>query len=259
MSCPVQTATWYTAAVTCMTCYCVSAVFASCHHASEQNQQACAKCQVVLINGAVRLQFEGRMRTCRDIVSKPVQPVPAVCLCGCLSVCLLVWPHLSGCSAACAHQVMHCCRLMVNKLAQVLRLYWWEKMDRLGKTPRPLSSAKGGRTRTSQILSQRMLLLMSCSTCCLSSLPCALLARSMHCNKHRRPYCCIAVLLMSLICTTTACITCNGMPYKPPVCSAVDWHPASGTTVLPSTHSSQVSMPQRKYNGQLNLAPPLFG
>lgn len=47
-------------------------------------------------------------------------------------------------------------RNMVNKLGQVLKLYWWEKMDRLGKTPRPLSpnSARGGRTRITQAPAQ---------------------------------------------------------------------------------------------------------
>ncbi len=49
-------------------------------------------------------------------------------------------------------------RNMVNKLGQVLKLYWWEKMDRLGKTPRPLSPnpARGGRTRITQAQAQRM-------------------------------------------------------------------------------------------------------
>lgn len=44
-------------------------------------------------------------------------------------------------------------RNMINKLGQVLKLYWWEKMDRLGKTPRPHSPlpARGGRNRTPQI------------------------------------------------------------------------------------------------------------
>ena len=53
-------------------------------------------------------------------------------------------------------------RNMVNKLGQVLKLYWWEKMDRLGKTPRPLSPnpARGGRTRITQAPAQRM----SCHT-----------------------------------------------------------------------------------------------
>ncbi|KAL3161926.1 hypothetical protein ABBQ38_009009 [Trebouxia sp. C0009 RCD-2024] len=44
-------------------------------------------------------------------------------------------------------------RNMINKLGNVLRVYWWEKMDRLGKTPRAHSPlpARGGRTRVPQI------------------------------------------------------------------------------------------------------------
>ena len=55
-------------------------------------------------------------------------------------------------------------RNMVNKLGQVLKLYWWEKMDRLGKTARPLSPnpARGGRTRITQAPAQRT----SCVTPC---------------------------------------------------------------------------------------------
>ncbi|KAL3141327.1 hypothetical protein ABBQ32_004913 [Trebouxia sp. C0010 RCD-2024] len=44
-------------------------------------------------------------------------------------------------------------RNMINKLGNVLRVYWWEKMDRLGKTPRAQSPlpARGGRARVPQI------------------------------------------------------------------------------------------------------------
>ena len=56
------------------------------------------------------------------------------------------------------HQCLFVFRNMVNKLGQVLKLYWWEKMDRLGKTPRPLSPnpVRGGRTRITQAQAQRM-------------------------------------------------------------------------------------------------------
>ena len=49
------------------------------------------------------------------------------------------------------------CRNMINKLGQVLKLYWWEKMDRLGKTPRLTSPLppRGSRTRTAVIEAAR--------------------------------------------------------------------------------------------------------
>ena len=45
------------------------------------------------------------------------------------------------------------CRNMINKLGHVLKQYWWQKMDRLGKLPRPQSPvpARGARTRIPQI------------------------------------------------------------------------------------------------------------
>lgn len=45
------------------------------------------------------------------------------------------------------------CRNMINKLGHVLKQYWWQKMDRLGKSPHPQSSLppRGVRTRIPQI------------------------------------------------------------------------------------------------------------